>query len=247
MSQLSNLFLSLGKPVKDEYGRSIGKIISFVTTPSGKFEAAFIELNNGRFTKQQMDYLSFNNAEVIFMSKIKSKASVFCDQIPFIWRKDQALKDLADKRKISPDLYQELHNNFNAILNQLRKDAQILHDEITPEIARTEEDLSALSYAILHIELEHEIGKIPEETYKASFASLQENLRKTTAEKADLETTKTRLANMLLGDPSAINIPTPQMPEKKTSVYVESISNDTSDLPEPPVVVYVKEVGKAGI
>ena len=55
--QLSNLFLSIGKPVKDEYGRSVGRIISFATTPSGKFAAAFIELSDGRFTKQPMEAL----------------------------------------------------------------------------------------------------------------------------------------------------------------------------------------------
>ncbi len=129
MSQtLSNLFLSIGKPVKDEYGRSVGKIVSFATAPSGKFEAAFIE-SDGRFTKQPMDYLVFNGADVTLISKIKTKAAVFCDQIPFIWRKDKALKDLADKRKIAPVLYQELHTNFSTVLSQLRKDAQILLDE----------------------------------------------------------------------------------------------------------------------
>ena len=130
MSQtLSNLFLSIGKPVKDEYGRSVGKIVCFATSPSGKFEAAFIEQSDGRFTKQPMEYLIFNGADVTFLSKIKSRAAVFCDQIPFIWRKDKALKDLLRKRKSLKILYQELHNNFTTVLGQLRKDAQILIDE----------------------------------------------------------------------------------------------------------------------
>ena len=120
MSQTpSNLFLSIGKPVKDEYGRSVGRIISFATIPNGKFDSAFIELTDGRFTKQPIENLTFNGAEITLLSKIKSKAAVFCDQIPFLWRKDQALKDLNDKKKISSDLYQELHNNFNTILSQL--------------------------------------------------------------------------------------------------------------------------------
>jgi hypothetical protein len=136
MSQISNLFLSIGKPVKDEYGRSVGRIISFATTPSGKFAAAFIELSDGRFTKQPMEALVFNGADVTFISEIRSKAAVFCDQIPFIWRKDQALKDLAEKRKINSDLYQELHNSFSAVLSQLRKDAQIILDDAAQGITR---------------------------------------------------------------------------------------------------------------
>ncbi len=144
MSQtLSNLFLSIGKPVKDEYGRSVGKIISFATAPSGKFEAAFIEQSDGRFTKQPIEYLAFNGAEVTFISKIKTKAAVFCDQIPFIWRKDQALKDL--NRETRKSLKLSTRNFTKAspqCLAQLRKDAQILQDEAIQGITRCEEEMT---------------------------------------------------------------------------------------------------------
>ncbi len=244
MSQTpSNLFLSIGKPVKDEYGRSVGRIISFATIPNGKFDSAFIELTDGRFTKQPIENLTFNGAEITLLSKIKSKAAVFCDQIPFLWRKDQALKDLNDKKKISSDLYQELHNNFNTILGQLRKDAQILLDETSQGVTRCEEELSVLSYGILHLELEHEIGRISDDAYRSAFAVLQENLKRTSNEKNDLESTKNKLSNILMGDSPVNTAPI----EKKVTNFVEPVVNDTTELPEPPVVVYVKEVGKAGI
>ncbi|MCW4017133.1 MAG: CdvA-like protein [Candidatus Bathyarchaeota archaeon] len=257
MSQpTSNLFLSIGKPVKDEYGRLVGRIISFATSPSGKFESVFIEQSDGRFTKQPMEYLVFNGAEITFISKIKSKAAVFCDQIPFIWRKDKALKDLAEKRKISQVLYQELHTNFTTVLSQLRKDAQLLIDEVAQSIKRCEEDLTALSYGVLHLELEHEIGKVSDDVYRTAFSQLQETMKRTSAEKTDMESVKTKLSNILLGDtPPAPELkpqqPEPQkMPEQKSKVYAETVREpepETSELPEPPVVVYVKEVGKAGI
>ena len=245
MSQLSNLFLSIGKPVKDEYGRAMGRIISFATTPSGKFDAAFIELSDGRFTRQPIEALTFSGTDITFISKIKSKAAVFCDQIPFIWRKDQALRDLSDKKKILPELYQELHSNFSTVLSQLKKDAEILMDETAMEISRCNDDLRPLSYGVLHLELEHEIGKISEENYKSAFTILQENVKRTAAEKSDLELSKSKLSSMLLGD-SGINVHKVSFPEQKTRVFIEPVA-ETPELPEPPVVVYVKEVGKAGI
>jgi hypothetical protein len=238
MSSNSNLFLSIGKPVKDEYGRPVGRIIAYATTPSGKFDAAFIELSDGKFSKQPIEYLTFNGSEVLFNSKIKSQANVFCDQIPFIWRKDQALKDLAEKKKISPELYNELHSNFDSALKQLRKDAQVLLEEIAIELSRCNEEITALNYAIVHLELEHEIGKIAEEAYKSSFAVLQESLKRVNSEKADLEQTKNKLSNILLGE-KVESASKPQTLPKTVS--------EVPELPEPPVVVYVKEIGKAGI
>jgi hypothetical protein len=239
MSQISNLFLSIGKPIKDEYGRAVGKVASFALTPSGKFDAVFIEFSDGKFSKQPMEHLKFNGAEVTFISKTKSQTSVLCDQIPLIWRKDQALKDLAEKRRISPDLYKELHNSFEGVLSQLKKDAQSLSDEIVKEIARCEEEIKSLNYAVVNLELEHEIGKVDDGAYKSAFALLQETLRCANAEKSDMELAKSKLSNLLLGD-------SPEL-ERKTKISAELKSEAPVELPEPPVVVYVKEVGKAGI
>ena len=272
MSNNSNLFLSIGKPIKDEYGRTVGKVASFALTPSGKFDGVYIESNEGKFVKQSMEHLKFNGAEVTFTSTLKSQASVLCDQIPLIWRKNQALKDLAEKRKISPDLYQELRNNFDAVLNQLKKDAQALSDEATKEITRCSQEIKTLGYAVVNLELEHEIGQVGEEAYKSAFTLLQENLKRVNTEKSDIELTKSKLSNIMLGDSkqfeqktniASIDLTEKETPNEVADEVVDEVANETADetinetpdeppeeaseLPEPPVVVYVKEVGKAGI
>ena len=281
MNNNSNLFLSIGKPIKDEYGRTVGKVASFALTPNGKFDGVYVESNDGKFMKQSMEHLTFNGAEVTFTSNLKSQSSILCDQIPLIWRKNQALKDLAEKRKISPDLYQELRNNFDAVLNQLKKDAQELSEEANKEVARCNQELKTLGYAVVNLELEHEIGQVDEEAYQSAFTLLQENLKRANTEKSDIELTKSKLSNIMLGDSNK------QLEQKNSSIFVEpakeeapaEVTEETAneaptetpaeaaeetinetpneipdetpeeapELPEPPVVVYVKEVGKAGI
>jgi hypothetical protein len=239
MSQNPNLFLSINKPVKDEYGRTIGKVASLAMTPNGQFDAVFVEFNGGRFSKQPLQQLKFNGSEVIFVSSTKSQASTLCDQIPLIWRKDQALKDLSDKKKISGDMYQEIHKSFNSVLSQLKKDAQILSDDIADQIVCCEEEIKAMNYAVLNLEIEHEIGKVDEDAYKAAFTNLQDNLKHVTAEKMELEQAKSKLSNMVLGESMPLIPKMKPLPEEPIETKAE--------LPEPPVVVYVKEVGKAGI
>jgi hypothetical protein len=235
----SNLFLSIGKPIKNEYGRVIGKVASFALTPNGKFEAVYVEFGDGLFKKQPMESLRFNGPEVIFLSKIKNQAGALCDHIPLIWRKDEALKDLVDKKKITAEVYQDLHTSFTNVLTQLKKDAQLIIEESAIEIDRCQDEITSLAYAIANLEIEHEIGKVDEENYKMAFALLQDTLRRATSEKTDFELTKSKLSSVLLGDQS-------QSMLKTNKVYAEQVSN-ASKLPEPPVVVYVKEIGKAGI
>lgn len=240
----SNLFLYIGKPVKNEYGRVIGKVASFALTPNGKFDAVFLEFGDGQFSKQPMESLRFNGAEVTFITKIKSQANMLCDHIPLIWRKDEALKDLLDKKRIAPEIYQDLHNSFENVLSSLKKDAQIIVDEAAIEIERCQEEISSLSYAIANLEIEHEIGKIDEENYKAAFTLLQETLKRATSEKTDYELTKSKLSSVLLGDQSQNTQKNMPVPNK---VYAEQVNTVAQKLPEPPVVVYVKEIGKTGV
>jgi hypothetical protein len=238
MTNNSNLFLSIGKPIKDEYGRTVGKVACFALTPSGKFDGVYVESNDGKFAKKPMDHLKFNGAEVTFTSTLKQQANVLCDQIPLIWRKNQALKDLAEKRKISPDLYQELRNNFEGVLNQLKKDAQTLSDEATKEVTVCNQEIKTLGYAVVNLELEHEIGQIDDEAYKSAFEMLQENLKRANTEKTDIELIKSKLANIMLGDTlkaaeqkTTIEIPTPTEPTQKETPS-ETVNETPLETPE---------------
>ena len=212
----SNLFLYIGKPIKNEYGRVIGKVASFALTPSGKFEAVYLEFGDGQFTKQPMESLRFNGAEVTFITKIKSQASILCDHIPLIWRKDEALKDFLDKKKIAPEVFQELHNSFRSVLTQLKKDAQVIIDESAVEIERCREEITSLSYAIANLEIEHEIGKVDEENYKSAFALLQETFKRAVSERTDYELTKSKISSVLLGDSQDIT--------QRTKTYAEQVN-----------------------
>jgi len=242
MDQTPNLFLSVGKQVKNEYGHPIGKIASFALTPAGKYDAVFIEQGDGKFQKHPIENLTFDANEVMYISQIKSRATILCDQIPLIWRKDQALKDLVSKRKISQELYDELHPTFDSVLNQLKAEAQTLIEDAEEEAARCADETKQLSYALVNVEIEHEIGKLDEVNYKQAFSIIQESLKRINVEKNDMEITKGRVSNILLGD-------TKSAFEKNKAELSRPIAPAPTgpELPEPPVVVYVKEIGKTGI
>jgi hypothetical protein len=110
-----------------------------------------------------------------------------------------------------------------------------------------------LGYAIVNLELEHEIGQVDDAAYNSAFAMLQENLKRVNMEKSDIELTKNKLSNIMLGDTTKpehkanIDLTKKVIPTEKSKETILEAPEETSELPEPPVVVYVKEVGKAGI
>lgn len=246
MTQNSNLFLSVGKQVKDEYDRVIGKVASFAVNPNGRIDSVYIEQGAGRLIKHPEESLKVEGSEVILLSKTKMEITTLCDQIPLIWRKDQALKELVEKKKISPEVYEDIHNSFEGVLNQLKSEAQALLEKIDKETSRCAQEIRELNYALVHLEIEHEIGKVDEQSYQTAFSTIQECLKGANVEKSDLEAMKNKLSNILLGETA------PQTEQETTEEAVEESAQEapsppSPSLPEPPVVVYVKEVGESGI
>ncbi len=260
MTQESNFFLSIGKQIKDEYGRTIGKVTSFAVNPNGRVDSAFIQHGDGKMAKYPAESLKLEDSEVILLSKTKMKATTLSDQIPLIWRKNEALKSLVEKEKISPEVYEDLHGSFDGVLNQLKDEAKALMGDIDREIGRCRKEIKNLNYALVNLEIEHEIGKIDEESYQRAFTAIQECLKNANIEKSDLETMKSKLSNIILGDLESTTEQEPEATEKVEQGLEEEPGaqgdipdvpptplDEQPNLPEPPVVVYVKEAGKSGV
>jgi len=233
MSKPSNFFLYIGKPVKDEYGRQIGKIASFAVNPNGRVSGVFVEHGDGEFLRYPSEQFNVDGEDITLLPSIKMRVKSLCDEIPLIWRKDQALSELVDKKKVPSEMFNELHKNFEGALNQLKADAQANMDNIDKQISRCNQQIRELNSALIHLEIEREIGRIDENAYQTAMEMIKEGLKQTNNEKNDLESMRSQLSNLLLGD-------TQTGKETPTGSTVSPV------LPEPPVVVHVKSTIKTG-
>jgi hypothetical protein len=221
----SNLFLYIGKPLKDEYGRQIGKIASFSISPNGRVNAVFVEHGDGEFQRYSSEQFKVDGDEITLLPTIKLKVKALCDEIPLIWRKDQALSDLVEKKKIPSEMFTELHKNFEGALSQLKTDAQSNLKGIDEQITKCNSQVRDLNSALIHLEIEREIGRLDESAYETALQIVQDGLKRVNSEKTDLESLRSQLSNLLLGDSSTID----KEPEATKPA-----------LPEPPVIVHVK-------
>ena len=58
-------FLFIGKTVKDEYGRQIGRIASFMVKPNGRIDGVFIEHGDGEFIRYPNDQFKINGENIV--------------------------------------------------------------------------------------------------------------------------------------------------------------------------------------
>jgi hypothetical protein len=245
---ISNPFLFVGKQIKDEYGRQIGRVASFKVTPTGRIDGIFVEHGDGEFLSYSNEQIKIDNGNLVISPTLKLKANSLFKEIPLIWRKDRALNELVEKKKIPPEMYDDLHRTFEGALNQLKDNAKGLTDDIDTEIARCNKQIHSLHSALINLEIEREIGRLNGEAYEKALGIIQWGLKGVNAEKIDLEVLKSKLSNLLLGDATqkAPEVPLPpakspepkEMPEAKD--IPEAPAPVSSNLPEPPVVIHVR-------
>jgi hypothetical protein len=235
----SNFFESLGKPIKDEYGRNVGTIASFMVRPSGQITEIFVEHGDSEITRYPSEQVKVSENGVTLFSNTKLKVDSLCNEIPLIWRKDQALKGLIERKKAPIELSEELHNAFDSAYNQLKTEAQTIAESIDKQISACSKQIAELNHALVNLEIEHEIGQVNDSAYENSMLLIQENMRCIKTERDDLELMKSKLSNLLLGE-NTRQITMPQVPTEQA--IPEEASVASSSLPEPPVIVYVKNV-----
>ncbi len=240
----SNLFPFIGKAVTDEYGRQVGRIASFLITPNGRVDEVLIEQGDGEFLRYSTDRFKANDDSMILLPPIKLRARALCNEIPLIWRKDQALSDLLEKKKISPEVFEGLHRSFEGALSQLKTDAKTILDDIDKQITKRTQQTKDLHSALVNLEIEREIGRVNDQSYQTAMEMIQKGLERANAEKSDLEAMRNKLANLLLGEETPSETPETatqtEKEEKETEESEPSETSTSSELPEPPVVVRVK-------
>ena len=244
--EIPPVFFSLGKQVKDEYGRPIGRIASFKLNPHGDVDGIYLQHGDGEFKLYPAERFKFDGAEnITLMSPMKARANRLCNEIPLIWRKDQALKELLEKEKVPKELYEDLHSGFEGALNQLKAEAQGILENIDKRIAECNSQIRELNSALVNLEIEKHIGKIDDTLYNIAIEILQQNIRWINTEKEDLESLKSKLSSILLGESL------PQQPEtaeeKVEAEKMEESAEKAPSLPEPPerpFVVYVKDTAE---
>jgi hypothetical protein len=231
-----NLFSHLGKPVKDEQGRIVGTMASFLVTPGGRIDGVFIEHGDGDIKQYSSDQITKANGEVILSSELKMKASNFCNQIPLLWRKTQAIRELNEKQKIPDDMYDGLYSSFEGALNQLKTEAETTIADVDEKVAECNTKVKELNSALINLEIEREIGQINDESYQAAIQMVKEGIRKLNAEKEDFEALKQKLNNLCLGE----ELKTKEADTTETADEVAEAEDEEEEVVESPTIESVE-------
>jgi len=197
------------KPVWDEYGRPIGRIVCFTVSPDGSASKVLVKRGDGKFQSCSVDQLRMDSNRPVLLSEVKLRVEALCDRICMARSKNQALRGLLKGKKLPPESLSRLFKDFEREFNDLSWDVQILMDEIDERIAFCTKQIQELRSALVCLEIEREIGRINERPYWESVKMVKEGLKWKGAEKADLERLREKLSKVTV-ESMLLPLPKPQ-------------------------------------
>ncbi|MCD6530552.1 CdvA-like protein [Candidatus Bathyarchaeota archaeon] len=195
-----DFFSIIGKMLKDEYDREIGKVIAVTTAPNSEIKEVLVSAK-GRFTSYPREQITINeDGEPILLTEIKLKTATLCDEIPLIWKKCSVLENLLKEGKIPHETYKEFHEEFEKVKENLKMEAEKTIEEIEKLEKACDERFRRLQLSKTNLEIEYAIGKIKDEIYELSIKDIVNELNNTLKEREDLEKMRSWLSNLLLGE-----------------------------------------------
>ncbi|MEM2111321.1 MAG: CdvA-like protein [Candidatus Bathyarchaeia archaeon] len=190
----------IGQYIKDENGREIGKIHSFLIDSMGQIKEALIENKNEDLVRYPVERLKIDQGNIFLISDVKKRVEILSEKFPIVKKKKEILDNLSKNNEILPEVYEKLAGEFNKALDEMRCEAQNLSNDLETQIRALEDSIKTLHLARTFLEMEHGINKVEDEVYQQSLMSILKEIKNLSYRKLNLTKDKEKISILLLGE-----------------------------------------------
>jgi hypothetical protein len=208
----------VGKNLKDENNRDIGRITSFLIDSSGRIDEVLVENAHGNLNRFPVDTLKIDQAAVALISNIDTRIEAIAERLPIITKKRRVLDKLSENKVIPPEIYQNLCKEFDKALRGMRKEAQNLLEDMDKKAEEQEDYIGTLQMSRTFLEIEREMGTVKNEVYQRSLMSILNEIKNARQRKLTLLGIKDKISSILMDEeeeieeePEAEPAPGPQL------------------------------------
>jgi len=106
---MNNVFPSLiGRTLKDENGKEIGRIVSFIIDSSGNVREVLIESKSEMLVRYPVERLKYSQEDVFLVFDVERRVEEICEKMPVLLKKREILESLFKNKEILPEIYESL-------------------------------------------------------------------------------------------------------------------------------------------
>lgn len=212
----------IGRILKDENGREIGKIVSFIIDSSGEAKEVLVENKGDELVKYPVERLKISQDEIFLVSDIERRVDEICEKLPVLLKKREILEALFRNKEILPEIYESLSAEFDKSIDDMRVKAQNVLSDIERQIQLQENTIKMLHLARTFLEMEHGIGNVRDDVFRQSLLSILREIRYASYRKMNLLKIKEKVSNISIR--ADVNVAADKYADQKPIINVRITS-----------------------
>jgi len=198
----------LGKPICDLHGRAIGKVVGISTNIKNEVASVEVELGNGDFMQCPACHITVDSNYMVLLQPWKVEAVNLQKELNLVTRRLQALDELHSARDIQEDIYQDLRNQHQSVIEGLEERRRNLVTDLNRRVDGLSVRIKELETVLANNKMQYTSGEIDGEAYKITCDSIHSGLDRVFSERKDIQAILEYLEKLDAAEP----IPKPSVP-----------------------------------
>ena len=207
----NNDFEMIGKPVKDMYGTSIGKVVGTITDIDGTIQTVGIDCGSQGLQQIPFEQLVAQGEVVIFIPKWRLESQRLLREKSLTLRRLKALIEIVsenDEMKEDAEIVHEKYKSKLISLDETEKEIKAKLDERTSDL---DEQMKGVKMLIFDADMQFKSNEITESQFESVKKQTTDLVEHITHENAEILNVQTRISDLNSELQQAIRLPEKQL------------------------------------
>jgi len=229
-----NDVVMIGKPVKDMYGASMGKVLGTTTEIDGTIQTVGINCGSEGLKEIPFQQLVVQPDVVIFIPEWRLDAQKMIREKELTIRKLTALMQIISENNNMQSDAEIIHEKYKSKWNSLQETEFTIKSKLEDRITEITKQEQSIKILLFDAKVQAKSNEITHDTFNSVQNETDELLHHMEHEKTEIEKVREKIDNMSL-DGVCSNIPE-QAVDTPSATQMEHEEVPESNLPEPPTM-----------
>jgi sporulation protein YlmC with PRC-barrel domain len=194
----------LGKHIRDNYGRTLGRVVGLIVDVNQQVTDVEVEFGNGEFLKCPSKQFSMESGTLVYLYPWELESIEIAKALDLAIKRIQALDELFRMGEIPTETYDEFKKIHEASLKELKDKRDNLIARLKSRVDKLNAQIRELQMFRTSLKMQKSTAEISEDVFKDAISIVEDGLTKSFNEKEQLEHTIARLSKLDFKQPSAI-------------------------------------------
>ena len=230
----------IGKPVKDMYGTSMGKVIGTMTDIDGSIQTVGVDCGSQGLQQIPFEQLVTQGEVVIFIPKWRLESQRLLREKGLTLRRLKALMDIVSENDEMRDDAAIINDKYKSQLITFEEAEKEINSKLETRLGELDEQMKAVKMLVFDAKVQFKSNEISESMFESVKTHTTDLIEHITHENAEISNVQRRIADLNMEVQQALEAPPKHLQDSAVS-YLDVQSDVESKLPEAPTQVPIPE------